>query len=181
MRKLAPWLSALLVVAALAVGGSHVKADPPAIPVPPENARELRQRPPVPPVGDAEARARVLFDAIVHDDPARAEEFFFPRDPFLILKAIRDPGRYWERLVGWYRRDIHNLHRQTPRLAEATFDGFVLSPMRTWMTVGREGNNLPYWSVYHSYIQYRVAERRRRLEVRVLINWGQRWFVTHLV
>lgn len=183
MRKSALVLTLLVVVAALTASSRMVRADPPpSVAIPAENARELRRRPAVPPVGpEDEERARRLFAAIQQGDPEGAIDFYFPRDPFLVLKAIANPGRYWDRLIAMYRRDIRRLHRETPRLAEATFDRLVLSPTRTWMTVGREANHLPYWSVYHSYIQYNVGERRRRLEVRVLINWGPRWYVTHLI
>ena len=47
-------------------------------------------------MGDAEDKARRLFEAIVRDDPALAADFYFPREAFLLVKAMADPGRYWD-------------------------------------------------------------------------------------
>ena len=49
-----------------------------------------------------------------------------------------------------------------------------------WVAVREEGNALPYWSSRHASIVYRVGEEERRTEVRVLITWGERWYVAHL-
>lgn len=136
--------------------------------------------PPRPEAGAAEERAQRLFEAIVHDDPDRAVDFYLPREAFLELKGIADPGGYWDRLFPRYVRDIHALHRVLPDLDRAEFVRFELVRRGGWVQLREEGNSLPYHVSRHSWIHYRVGEEERRLEVRVLITWGNEWYVTHL-
>lgn len=143
--------------------------------------------PPRPPPGGVEQeRAARLFEAIQHDDPARALDFFFPKEAFHITKAIADPDAYWERLFRRYQQDIHALHEQLretlgeERLAAATFDRLDIIRRGGWVPVREEGNALPYWVSRHSMLHYRTGEQTKRFEVRVLITWDERWYITHL-
>jgi hypothetical protein len=163
MRRLVAALAAASLVWTLAVA-----ADPPAAPA----AR--------PPLGDFEPRARALFDAIVHDDPARAAESFFPRDAFLQVKAMQNPGRYFDRLRARFDQDIHALHRELGDLSQARFERFELARRGGWVAPGEEGNLLPYWASRHSFLHYRVGDALKRFEVRVVITWQERWYVIHL-
>lgn len=160
--------------------GDESQRSRPEVDVPPENARSRSTPPERPPPGDAEERARRLFDAIVNDDPDRTMDFFFPREAFLVLKGMADPGQYYDRLLARYLQDIHTLHADTPRLDEAEYVRLELIRRGGWVGVGEEGNRLPYWVSRHSRIVYRVGSEERTLEVRVLITWGQRWYITHL-
>lgn len=136
--------------------------------------------PPRPDLGDDEAKARALFTAIQRDDPDLASDFFFPREAFLRVKAVPDPGKYWDKLYARYREDIHALHRDTPDLANAEYERFELVKRGGWVQVKEEGNHLPYWVSRHSFLHYRVGPKRAKLEVRVLITWDDRWYITHL-
>ncbi len=162
-----------------------VLADPwPSLTIPPENARSLRSPPPRPGPGDAEVRARLLFAALRSGEPRAVEAadgFFLPREPFLAIKDMRGASGYFATLLRAYRRDLAALRAERPELARAEFRRFVPSRACTWMTVGREANRLPYWSCYRSRLEYAVDGRTRSLEVRVMIHWGARWYVTHLL
>lgn len=147
------------------------------IEIPAENEWE-GPRPARPPVGDAAERAERLFGAILADDPEPARDFFFPREPFRVLKAIADPDRYWNVLWGHYERDIHRLHEDIP--AGATFERLEMTRRGGWVDRREEANAIPYWASRHDWIHYRVGEASRRFEIRTLINWGPRWYVTHL-
>jgi hypothetical protein len=136
--------------------------------------------PPRPPLGDFEARARLLFEAIVQDAPERAREVFFPRDAFLQVKAMQNPGRYYDRLRARFEQDVHALHRSLPELSRAQYERFELAQRGGWVTPGEEGNHLPYWASRHSFLYYRVGQELRRIEVRVLITWQERWYLIHL-
>jgi hypothetical protein len=149
--------------------------------VPPENDARLTQPIPLPAPGDLEARAARLFEAIVRDTPEGALELFFPRGPFLVLKGIDDPGHYHDVLVRHYVADIHSLHATLPDLERAQFAGLTLSRRATWQTVRSEANALPYWAVRHSLLRYTVGGAERSFEVKALIHWGQRWYITHLL
>ncbi len=153
----------------------------PATVIPEQNTRARdNDPPPRPPAGDAEERARRLFDAIVQDDADRAADFYMPREAFLELKGIADPGGYWDRLFPRYLRDIHALHEALPDLDRAEFIRFELVRRGGWVGLRDEGNRLPYHVSRHSWIHYRVGDEERRLEVRVLITWGDRWYLSHL-
>lgn len=143
-------------------------------------AAASKKEPPLPPLGDAGDRARVLFDAIVRGDPALASDFFLPRDAFLAIKAAANPGAIYDQLVRAYDRDIRALHAGTPDLATAEFVRLELSHRRGWVVPGEEANRLPYWAQRHNALVYRVAGALRRIEVRVLISWQDRWYITHL-
>jgi len=144
------------------------------------NSPSLAEAPPRPAPGDADERARRLFLAIVRDEPALARDFYFPREAFLIVKAMADPGAYWDRLQARYEHDIHALHESTADLDRATFVRLDLIRRGGWVPVREEGNALPYWVSRHSALVYSVDGQERRLEVRVLITWDDRWYVTHL-
>jgi len=177
-----PWPTAALLCA-LSIA-PRLLADPwPSLAIPANNARDLRAAPTRPPPGDAEARARLLFEALRQGTPdtlTAAERFFLPREPFLAIKDMRGAAGYFATLVRAYRRDIATLRSERPELARATFRRFVPARACTWMAIGREANRLPYWSCYRSRIEYDVAGQTRSLEVRVMIHWGDQWYVTHL-
>jgi hypothetical protein len=136
--------------------------------------------PPRPNAQDADARVREVFDAIVHDDPARASEAFFPREPFLQVKSMANPGRYYDRLRKRFEQDIHTLHAARPGIEHATFERFEMSKRTSYVQPNEEGNRLGYWAARHSWLYYRLGEKVERIEVRVMITWAEHWYVIHL-
>jgi hypothetical protein len=131
-----------------------------------------------PPLADFEARAQLLFEAILRDDPTQAKEVFFPRDAFLLVKAMPNPGRYYDKLYARFEQDIHALHRMVAQ--DARFERFELSKRGGHVKPGEEGNRLPYWAARHCFLHYRERGEAKQLEVRVLITWQERWYVIHL-
>lgn len=178
---------AVLALASLAASLSVAQDEPTPerpprerIAIPEENDPRRRDAPPRPPEGDLAERAAQLFAAIQRDDPASVRDFFFPREPFSVLKGIANPDRYWNVLIEHYERDIHELHASLPGIADGTFDRFVMSRRGGWVEPRQEANALPYWACRHSWIYYRAGGREQRFEIRTLINWGPRWYITHL-
>jgi hypothetical protein len=148
--------------------------------VPADNRANQEKPPPRPPASDAEAKARVLFEAIVRDDPQAAAGVFFPRAAFLLVKDIRDPGRYYDRLQRRFESDIHVLHGRLRDPKAAEFVRFELASRGGFVREREEGNRLPYWASRHSFLHFRNAGKADRFEVRVLITWDDRWYVIHL-
>jgi hypothetical protein len=148
--------------------------------VPLHNRANLKEPPPRPPASEAVDKAKRLFDAIVADAPERAEEVFFPRAAFLLVKDIPDPGKYYDRLKRRFEQDIHALHASLADPASAQFERFELANRGGFVRVREEGNRLPYWASRHSFIHFRMRGQPQRLEVRVLITWDERWYVIHL-
>jgi hypothetical protein len=136
--------------------------------------------PPRPPAAEVEAKMRRLFDAIVADDPGLAAASFFPRAAFLLVKDMRDPGIYYDRLRRRFDSDIHVLHRKVPGIEHAQFERFELAQRGGFVMPHEEGNRLPYWAARHSILHFRIGQSAQRLEVRVLISWDAQWYVIHL-
>jgi hypothetical protein len=148
------------------------------IPVPAGNRRNLTEAPPRPGMGDTEDRARVLFAAILADDPARAMDLFMPREIFAAIKGISDPDGLHARIVRMYENDIHTLHGTVP--ADAEFVRFEFSGRRSWVVLREETNRLPYWAQRHNHIVYRSGGQEHTILVRTMIAWDERWYITHL-
>src|SRR5207247_790627 len=102
-------------------------------------------------------RARALFDAVVGDHPQAADVFFFPPDPFVPLKDVRDPARYHHQLLASYHRDILDLHRSRRSWNGAAFVSFDLGSRPTWVKAGDEWNKIGYWRSYRGKIRYEIA------------------------
>jgi hypothetical protein len=142
--------------------------------VPPQN-QEKGERP-----GPASAveGAASLLRAVAADDPSLAHAFFFPADAFDLVKDLPVPGNYHRKLLSSYDEDIRAVHQRfrggTWRVDELRFGTCK------WKEPGSEGNKLPYWSCYRNLLVARDGEHTRRLEIQALINWGDRWYVTHL-
>lgn len=115
--------------------------------------------------------------------PSSEEEWnplFFPADAFDRVKGIKDPGAYHKQLLKWFAADIQ---RESSRLQTGgpwQVDSFKLGFCK-WKEKGSEANALPYWSCYKSKLKLKNAKGETNLvEVRALINWGPRWYITHL-
>ena len=143
-------------------------------PVPEQN----RTKGDPPDVSGAKEGASKLLDALKRDDPSVAAGFFFPADAFDLVKDMAVPGRYHKKLVRWYEEDIHKEHGRF-KSVEWQFEDIELGRCR-WKEPGAEGNKLPYWSCGRNTVTARAGDRIRRFEIRVLINWGENWYVTHL-
>jgi hypothetical protein len=148
----------------------------------PESRDARPETPEVPPkTSDAlTEHARLLFDAIVQGTPEIADPFFFPREPFLPLKDVDDPGRYHAELVRVYHRDILRLHAKRKSWEKARFVGFTLGSPPRWIEPGREWNKKGYYRTFDAKLAYEVSGTARTLIVRTIISWEGQWYVTHL-
>jgi hypothetical protein len=136
--------------------------------------------PPLPAPGDIDVRAGALFAAIVSGDPAGAADLFLPREAFVRIKAASDPNAIYDRLLRAYHADIRALHVATPDLGRAEYVRVEFSRRRGYVVPGQEANRIAYWAQRHNALVYRVGTEERRIELRVLIAWEGRWYLTHL-
>jgi len=125
-------------------------------------------------------RAKKLFDAIVHDDPALGESFWFPKEPFIPLKDVKGPDKYWNNLHATYGRDIHALHRKRKSWEGATFVGFKMGSTPKWVPPGDEANKIGYYRSFRGKLTYRIDDKNATLDVHTIISWQGEWFITHL-
>jgi len=127
----------------------------------------------------AEDMVKKLFDAIVADDPSLAADAFFPAGAFDLVKAMDEPGRYHKKLLNWFEEDIHLEHERYPDLSGLEYAGFEPGKCK-WMEIHREGNKLPYWACRYNAFYGKKDDIKKKFELRVMINWGPGWYVTHL-
>ncbi len=125
-------------------------------------------------------RAKKLLDAIVHDDPAIGESFWFPKEPFIPLKDVKGPDKYWNNLHATYERDIHALHRKRKSWEGATFVSFKMGSTPKWVPPGDEANKIGYYRSFRGKLTYRIDEKNTTIEVHTIISWQGEWFITHL-
>jgi len=135
-----------------------------------------------PPIDSEElqSRARGLFDAVVQNNPALGEDLWFPREPFLILKDIKEPGKYWDQLHRAYVKDIDKLHKKRKSWEGADFEKFEPGAPPKWVKPGDEGNKIGYFRTVKGNLVYKLEGKSHKLEVRVMISWQKRWYITHL-
>ena len=129
---------------------------------------------------ELQAQARALFEAIVANDAARGESFWFPKEPFIPLKDVKGPDRYWDTLHKTYVNDIAGLHRQRKSWDGATFKGFVLGSAPKWVKPGEEANKIGYHRSFRGKLRYEIEGETHAIEVRTVISWQGRWYITHL-
>ncbi len=130
-----------------------------------------------------QAKAQLLWQAIVDDKPDLAASFFFPKDAYIHVKAAKNPEGDWRwRLWKNFERDVHALHKtQGQALARGTFKGLRIPPKKPhWAAPGNEYNRLGYWRVYGSHLIYELRGRERFVPISSLISWKSEWYVVHL-
>src|SRR5204863_6129440 len=87
-------------------------------------------------------RDKHLFQAIVENQPELADDFFFPKEPFIPLKDVADPARYFDQLMATYHRDIASLHAKRKDWSGAAFVSFDLGTTPGWVAPGKEYNKI---------------------------------------
>lgn len=126
------------------------------------------------------ARARGLFEAIVNDDPAKGEPFWFPKEPFIPLKDVKGPDRYWDNLHRTFERDVHALHKKRKSWEGATFESFTVGSTPKWVPPGDEANKIGYYRSFRGKLRYRIEGQLSTIEVHTIISWQGKWYITHL-
>lgn len=147
----------------------------------------LTQTPDEPVASDPanQARAKVLFDAIVAGRPDDALPAFFPKSAYLQVKQLADPASdYDNRLIAQFRADITALHATVVPAGQSAAPTFVrLDVVKTpvWVKPGVESNKGSYWRVYDSLLRYTVNGVAKSVPIKSMISWRGQWYVVHLV
>lgn len=129
---------------------------------------------------ELQERAKGLFEAIVKDEPALGDPFWFPKEPFIPLKDVKGPGKYWETLHKTYVSDIHALHRKRKSWEGATFVRFERGSNPKWVKPGDEANKIGYYRSFHGSLRFEVNGKSESFDVHTVITWQGRWYITHL-
>ena len=170
----APTATATAAPEASAAPTASASAEAPPAPVVADNKVDPTEGP------ELQARAKQLFEAIVSDDPEKGESFWFPREPFLPLKDIKKPEKYWTQLHKTYAKDIHKLHKKRKSWDGAEFVRFDGWSKPKWVKPGDEANKIGYHRAFKGKLRYRIGDDEHAIEVRTIITWQGRWYITHL-
>ena len=122
----------------------------------------------------------VEFDAIVRNEPAPGEAFWFPKEPFIPLKDVKGPDKYWDNLHATYVNDIRSLHRKRKKWEGARFVGFTIGSKPKWVPPGDEANKIGYYRSFHGKLRYEIDGETSSIDVHTVISWQGRWYITHL-
>lgn len=134
------------------------------------------------PVDELQSRAKKLFEAIQKDEPEIAMAMFFPRESFLVLKDVKDPSAYWDKLVKEYKAHIHALHKKLGKKAsECEFEALELNgKTQVYVAPKKEFNKTGYNKVTKSKLKYKLKGKSKALDVATMIDHDSKWYVTHL-
>ncbi|APR85560.1 Hypothetical protein A7982_10909 [Minicystis rosea] len=161
--------------ATAAPAASAVPADKPAdAPIVADNKVEPTEGP------ELQERAKALLDAIAKDEPERGESFWFPKEPFIPLKDIKDPGKYWSQLHRTYANDIHALHKKRKIWDKVEFVSFEGWSHPKWVKPGDEANKIGYHRAFHGKLRYKADGEAGEIDVHTIITWQGHWYCTHL-
>ena len=173
----APPASALPVAHVADAGGD---ASPPAAPA--EAAPPFAADNKLPPTEGPELqeRAKGLLEAVIQDDPKLGDPFWFPKEPFIPLKDVKGPDKYWEQLHRTYGTDVHALHKKRKSWSGVAFERFEMGSKPKWVKPGEEANKIGYYRSFRGKLHYTVEGKSESFEVRTVITWQGRWYITHL-
>lgn len=125
-----------------------------------------------------------LWRAITTGDLAIADPLFFPRGPYVAMKAHRIPdpsSDYAHRLWALYQLDLAAYHRA---LAGAPVARLVavrgVAADVAWIPPGACENGIGYWHLANVRLEFRRGETLWSIGVFSLISWDGRWYVVHL-
>ncbi len=130
-----------------------------------------------------QAGVQDLWQAIVTDDPTKALPFFFPKTAYLQVKAISNPSAdYQNRLIDWYRLDIHAAHLLLgANAASAQFVSVTVPQSQVvWITPGIEYNKGSYYRVFGTRLTYKIGGHTASFGLFSLISWRGEWYIVHL-
>lgn len=130
---------------------------------------------------ELQARAKALFEAIVKDEPALGDPFWFPKEPFIPLKDVKNPGKYWDNLHAAYAADIHKVHKKRKSWEGAKFKSFEIGSTPKWVPPGDEANKVGYHRSFRGKLRYELEGETYTIEVHTVISWQARWYITHLL
>ena len=137
---------------------------------------------PAAPVDELQARAKKLFEAIQKDEPDVAMALFYPREPYVAMKDVKDPGAHWDKNVKEYKAHIHSYHKKLGKKAgEAEFEGLELNAKtQVYVAPKKELNKTGYNKVTKSKLRYKVKGKTRTLDIATMIDHEGKWYVVHV-
>ena len=164
---------------AASTDGGKLDAGDARAPLPPYDAG-LDEQIPATTSEDLTARGKHMLEAITHDNPDLGADMLFPRDAYIAVKDVSDPGRLWDRKVLplWTKR-IHKLHRhhgmERAQFVAIEIGHTVLQPLPK-----RNEWKKSLWMVKKSKLVYSIDGKTMRLDLPEMTAWRGAWYVSRL-
>lgn len=182
MRKTSHYLQICLLTLFLFFSAQLFSETKPSVP------HENQQQGSRPGLISAEMLAKQLI-AVLNDvttPTAKVDACFFPAEPFYLLKDLKNAKSYFQELLAGFKSHITKERERLKDSLPLEFSAFKVGSCK-WKAVGSEYNKIPYWSCYRNKILARPVSKDpaakvpplNEIPLRVMINWGTEWYVTH--
>jgi hypothetical protein len=126
-------------------------------------------------------RARHLFEAIQKDDGELAGDIVFPRDAYLQVKDVPDPGKHWDtNVLAAFRKQVHTLHHHTKGIEHGIFTGFELGQPATEALPKKKDLKRMLWRAKRSRLAFTIDGKPSHFDVLEMTGWRGAWYVTKL-
>jgi hypothetical protein len=126
-------------------------------------------------------RAKHLLEAIQKDDGELAGDIVFPRDAYLAVKDVADPGKDWDKKVlAAFRSQVHVLHHRTKGIERAVFTSFELGQPATEALPKKHDLRRMLWRSKRSRLGFTIDGKPSHFDVIEMTGWRGAWYVTKL-
>lgn len=126
-------------------------------------------------------RAKHLLEAIGKDDGDLAADLIFPRDAYLVVKDVPDPGKQWDaKMLAAFRAQIHKLHKAQKGIERATFSSFEVGQPVVQALPKKKDLKRSLWRAKQSRLNYAIDGKPGHVEIAEMTGWQGSWYVTQL-
>ena len=126
-------------------------------------------------------RAKHLLEAIQKDDGELAGDIVFPRDAYLQVKDVPDPGKNWDtKVLAAFRKEVHALHHHTKGVERAVFTGFEVGQPTSEAMPKKKDLKRMLWRSKRSRLAFTIDGKPSHFDVVEMTGWRGAWYVTKL-
>jgi hypothetical protein len=126
-------------------------------------------------------RAKHLLEAIAKDDADLATDIVFPRDAYLTVKDVPDPGKNWDqKVLAAFKAQVHTLHHHTKGVERAVFTGFELGQPATEALPKKHDLKRMLWRARRSRLGFSIDGKPSHFDIVEVTGWRGSWYVTKL-
>jgi hypothetical protein len=130
---------------------------------------------------DLTARGRHLLEAIQKDEPDLANDIVFPRDAYIAVKDVPDPGRHWDqKVLAAFKSQVHVLHRRTKGVERAVFTSIELGQPASEALPKKKDLKRMLWRARRSRLGFTIDGRPSHFDIIEMTGWRGAWYVTRL-
>ena len=130
---------------------------------------------------DLTTRAKHLLEAIRKDDADLATDIVFPRDAYLTVKDVHDPGKNWDlKVLAAFKKQVHALHHRTKGIEHAVFTSFELGQPAAEAMPKRHDLKRMLWRSKRSRLGFTIDGKPSHFDLVEMTGWRGAWYVTRL-